>query len=106
MHKIVQSGWFLGRLLGQLLNIGLPLKICSKTKGKSVLITLGLAAVASATGAAIHKKIFGSSFTRLIISNEEINDIIKTVKSLEESGLLIKGVSETSKMKRNNKKED
>ena len=38
---------------------------------------------------------FGSGITTLIISNEEINDIMKIVKPLEESGLLIKGVSET-----------
>ena len=37
---------------------------------------------------------FGSSFTTLIISNEEINDIMKIVKSLQKSGLLIKGISE------------
>ena len=42
---------------------------------------------------------FGSGNTTLIISNEEINDIMKIVKSLEESGLLIKGVSETIKNK-------
>ena len=52
------------------------------------------AAAAATTDAAIHKKIFGSSFT-LIISNEEMNDIIRVIKSLKESGLLIKGVSET-----------
>ena len=38
-----------------------------------------------------------SGFTTLIISNEEINDIIKIIKSLKESGLLIRGVSETNK---------
>ena len=41
------------------------------------------------------KKILGSGNTRLIISNDEINDIIKIVKSLEDSGLLLKGVTET-----------
>ena len=40
---------------------------------------------------------FGSGTTTLIILNEEVNDIIKIVKSLEESGFLIKGVSETIK---------
>ena len=54
-------------------------------------------AVASATDAAVHKNMFGSSFTTLIISNEEMNDITKIVKSLEESGLLIKDESETIK---------
>ena len=42
--------------------------------------------------------------TTLIISNEEMNDIMKIVKSLEESGLLIKGISKT--MKQSNKKEN
>ena len=40
---------------------------------------------------------FGSGATTLVTSNEEMNDIMKIVKSLEESGLLIKGVSETIK---------
>ena len=62
---------------------------------KSDLIPLRLTAAASATDAAIHKKMFGSGTTTLTISNEEMNDIIKIVKSLEESGLLIKGVSKT-----------
>ena len=40
---------------------------------------------------------FGSGFTTIAISNEEMNDIMKIVKSLEESGLLIKGGSEAIK---------
>ena len=43
--------------------------------------------------------------TTLIISNEEMNDIMKIVKSLEESGLLIKGVSETIKNEAKEQKE-
>ena len=62
---------------------------------KSVLIPLVSTLAASATDAAIYNKIFGSGTTTLIISNEEMNDIIKIVKSLEKSGSLIKGVSET-----------
>ena len=64
---------------------------------KSVLIPLGLTATAAATDAAIYKKIFWSRMTTLITSNEEMNDIMKVVTSLEKSGLLIKGVSETIK---------
>ena len=64
---------------------------------KSVLVPFGLTAVALATDAAIQKKIFGSKMTALIISNKEIEDIMKIDKSLEELGLLIKGVSETKK---------
>ena len=66
-----------------------------KPLAKSVLISLGLTAAASATDAAIHKKMFGSHTTTLIISNEEMNDIMKIVKSLEESDLLKKSVSKT-----------
>ena len=44
----------------------------------------------------IHKKIVGSGNTTLIISNNETDDIIKIVKSLEDSGLLLKGVTETA----------
>ena len=91
MHKIGQSGGFLSRLLGPLLKIGwLLIGNVLKPSAKSVLVQLGLTA-ASATDAAIHKKMFGSSTTTLIISNEEMNDIMKNIKSLEEFGLLIKG---------------
>ena len=68
-----------------------------KPLAKSVLIPLGLRAAASATDAAIHKKMFGSGTATLIISNEETNDITKIIKSLKKSALLIKGVSETIK---------
>ena len=61
------------------------------------LIPLGLTAAASAVHGAIHQKIFGSDNTTYIILNEEVNDIMKIAKSLEESGLLIIGVSETVK---------
>ena len=73
---------------------------------ESILIPLGLTAVASATDATVHKKIFGSGFTILIISNEEMEDIMKIVMSLEDSGLLIKGISKTIKSEANKQKED
>ena len=111
LSTMIQSGGFLGRLLGPLLKTGLPLiKNVIKPLVKSVLIPLGLTAATSAADAAIHKKILGSgnpsssqnrlsSFashnTVLIILNDEIGDIIKIVKSLEDSGLLLKGVTET-----------
>ena len=49
---------------------------------------------------------FGPGTAKLIISNEEMSDIIKKVKSLEESGLLVKGLAKQLKMKLKNKKED
>ena len=75
-----------------------------KPLAKSVLIPLRLTAVAAATDAAIHKKMFGSGSTKLIISNEEIEEIMRNVKSLEESGLLIKYISETIKNERKEQK--
>ena len=64
---------------------------------KSALIPLGLTAAASATHAAIQKKIYGSGTTALVISNDEMKDIMKIVKSPDESGLLTKGISESIK---------
>ena len=98
INKIIQSGRFLGKLIGSLLKIGLPLiKNVIKPLAKSVLIPLGLTAAASAADAGIHKKILGSGNTNLIISNEEMNDIIKIVQALEDSNILLKGVTETVK---------
>ena len=99
LSKMIQSGGFLGRLLGPLLKIGLPLKkSVIKPLAKSVLIPLGLTAAASAADAGTHKKILGSGHnnnTILIISNNEMDDVLKIVKSLEDSGVLLKGVRET-----------
>ena len=98
LSKMIQSGGFLGRLLGPLLRTGLPLmKSVIKPLTKIVLVPLGLTAAASAADAGIHKKILGSGHnnTTLIISNDEMDDFLKKVKSLEDSGVLLKGVSET-----------
>ena len=99
LSKMIQSGGFLGKLLGPLLKTGLPLmKSVIKPLAKSVLIPLGLTAAADAADAGIHRKILGSDHnnnTILIISNDEMDDIFEIVKSLEDSGLLLKGVSET-----------
>ena len=62
---------------------------------KNVLAPLGLTAAMFAIDGSIKKKMLGSGATTLIISNDEMNDIIKIVKSLEDSGVLLKGVSET-----------
>ena len=58
---------------------------------------LGLTSAASATDAAIHKKTDGSGFTTFIISNAEMEDIMKIIKSIEYSGLLTKVDSEEIK---------
>ena len=78
LSKMMQLGGFLSRLLAPLLKTGLPLiKNAIKPLAKSVLIPLGLTAAASAADAGIHKKILAPGNTTLIISNEEINDLMK-----------------------------
>ena len=84
LSKMMQSEGFLGnlfvKLAGSLMKVAMPL-------AKNVAM--------SAIDGSIKKKVFGSGTTTLIISNDEMNDILKIVKSLENSGLLLKGVSET-----------
>ena len=102
LPKMIHSGRFLGKLLGPLLKTGLPLtKNVITPLAKSVLIPLGLTAAVSAADAGIHKKILGSgrhsssalyNTVTLIISNKAMEDLIKIVKSLEDFGLLLKGV--------------
>ena len=100
LSKMIQSGGFLSKLLGPLLKTGLPLmKSVITPLAKSVLIPLGLTAAASAADAGIQKnpqKTLGSgNNTTLIISNKDMNNLIKIVKSLEDSGLLLKGITES-----------
>ena len=93
---MIQSGGFLGKLLGPLLKTGLPLiSNVIKPLPKSVLIPLGLTAATSAADAGIHKKILGSVNTTLIVSNSDMEDLIEIVKSLKDSGLLLQGVTES-----------
>ena len=73
------------------------MKNVHKPLAKSDLIPLGLTPVASATDTTIQGKVLGSDMAASIISNKEIDDIINIIKSREESGLLIKGISETIK---------
>ena len=90
ISKIIQSGGFLGSLLsklaGTLMKAAIPL-------AKNVLIPLGITAAASAIDAEIQKKIRGSGTTTSIISNEEMNNIMKIVQALEDSNILVKGVT-------------
>ena len=85
---------------------GLPLmKSVLTPLAKSILVPLGLSGVMSAVDAAIQKKIYGSGChsdlasrtAALTISNKKMENIMKIVKSLEKSGLLIKGIGETIK---------
>ena len=64
---------------------------------RNILAPLGVTATASAIDAGIHKKIHGSGTTTLIISSEEMNDIMKITQALEDSNILLKGVTSTIK---------
>ena len=93
INKIIQSGGFLGKLLsklaGPLMKVALPL-------AKNVLASLGLTAAISAIDGSIQKKIHGSG-VKLIIEQEDMNDIMKVIKAFENSGILLKGVSKSIK---------
>ena len=99
LSKMIQLAVFLGKLLGPLLRTALPLmKSVIQPLARSVLIPLGLTVTASAADAGIHKKTLGPGHsTTLIISSDEMKDILKIVEYLEDSGILLKGVSETTK---------
>ena len=64
---------------------------------KNISAPPGITAAASAIDAGIQKKIHGSRTTTLIIPNEEMNDIMKIVQALEDSNILLKGVTKTIK---------
>ena len=87
IKKLIQSGGFLGKLLsklaGPLMKVALPL-------AKNVLAPLGLTSAMPA----IEKKINGSGI-KLIIEEEDMKDIMKIIEALENSGILLKGVSKT-----------
>ena len=89
---MIQSGGFLGNLLGKLAG---PLMKVAMPLAKNILAPLGISAAMSAIDGSIKKKMFCSGTTTLIISNDEMDDILKIVKSLEDSNVLLKGFSET-----------
>ena len=64
---------------------------------KSFLVPIELAAAGSAKVSVIQKDIFGTRTTALIISNEEMQYIMKTIQSLKDSGIMMKGVTEIIK---------
>ena len=100
--KIIQSGEFLRKLLSKLAS---PLIKVALSLAKNVSAPFGLTAAMSAIDGSIQKKIHGSGI-KLIIEEEDMNDIMKIIEALENSGILLKGVTKQLKMKLKNKKED
>ena len=91
IKKMIHSGGFLGKLLsklaGPLMKVAMPL-------AKNVLAPLGLTAAMSAIDGSIQKKMRGEG-VKLVIEQEQINDIMKIIEELENSGILLKGVTKT-----------
>ena len=89
MKKLIQSGGFLGKLLsklaGPLMKVAMPL-------AKNVLAPLVSTAAMSAIDGSMQKKIHGSGI-KLIIEEGDMQDIIKIIKELENSDVLLKGIS-------------
>ena len=92
IKKIIQSGGFLGKLLSKLAG---PLMKAAMSLPKNVLAPLGLTAAMSAIDGSMQKKIHGSGVI-LIIDQEDMNDIMKIIEALENSGILLKRVSKTT----------
>ena len=93
IKKIIQSGGFLGKLLSKLAD---PLMKVASLLTKNVLAPLGLTGAMSAIDGSIQKIIHGSG-VKLIIEQEDMNDIMKIIKALENYGISLKGVSKTIK---------
>ena len=94
INKIIKEG----RNLGKLLMSFLPKLIKPAISiGKNILAPLGLSAAMSAADTAILKKMYGSGNTTLIISNDDMDDLIKIITALEEHDILLKGTSRTIK---------
>ena len=91
IKKLIQSGGFLGKLLSKL--AGLLMKV-AMSLAKNVLAPLGLTGAMSTIDGSIQKKIHGSG-VKLIIEQEDMNDIMKIIEVLENSGILLTGVTKT-----------
>ena len=92
IKKLIQSGGFLGKLLSKLAG---PLMKPAMPLAKKVLVPLGLTAAISAIDGSIQKKIHGSGAKLIIEQEDDMNDIIKIIEALENSGILLKGVTKT-----------
>ena len=94
ISKIIQSGGLLGSLLSKIVG---PLMKAAVLLAKNILAPLGITPAASTRDTEIPKKIHGSGTTTLIISNEEMNDIMKIVQAHEDSNTLLKRITKTIK---------
>ena len=91
LKKLIKSGGFLGSLLSKIAG---PLMKAAMPLTKNVLAPLGLTAAMSAIDGGIQKEMRGDGI-KLMIEDEDMNDIMKIIKALEKSGILLDGVGKT-----------
>ena len=103
INKIIKEDGNLGRLLMHFLP---KLVKPAISIVKNILAPLGLSVAMSATDDAIQKKMYSSGNKALIISNDDLNDLIKIATTLEEHDILLKGTTKTVKNNTKKKKED
>ena len=94
ISKLIQFGGFLGSLLNKLTD---PLMKVPIPSAKKFLASLGITEAASPIDPGILKKIHGFGTTTLIVSNKETNCITKIIQAFEDSNILFKGVTKTTK---------
>ena len=94
INKLIKEGGALGSILARFLPKLIKPAI---SLGKNILALLGLSAAMSATDAAIQKKLYGSGTKTVKFSNKDLDDMTKIVKALEDSDVLMKGVTRTLK---------
>ena len=94
INKLIKEGGALGSILARFLP-----KLIKPTLslGRNILAPLGLSAAMSATDAAIQKKMYGSGTKTAQFSNKDLDDMTKIVKALEDSDVLMKGITKTLK---------
>ena len=95
INKLIKEGGPLGSVLARFLPKLIKPAILL---GKSILAPLRLSAAMSATDAAIQKKMYGSGTKTVKFSNKHLDNMTKIVKALEDSDVLIKGVTKNLKM--------
>ena len=91
IKKLIKSGGFLGNLLSRLAG---PLMKVAMPPAKNVLAPLILTAAMSAIDGEIKKKLRGEDI-KLVVEDEDMNDIMKIIEALEKSDILLDGVSKT-----------
>ena len=94
INKLIKEGGALGSILARIL---LKLIKPALSLGKTILAPIGLRTTISATDAVIRKKMYGSGTKTVRFSNKDLDDMTKTVKALQDSDVLIKGVTKTLK---------